>query len=275
MKWTDQENGASPPTLPSVGVRRRPADTQVCVLSRELFSRVSICGILAEDRGIRLLPAARFAEADVLVVVADDLRLAKDALVHPERTVLVLTTSGERRLPGATRCPAVIDRQQVTAQRLAALVHEVAARSPKRPSGERVGAVRTESTRRTPSSGQAREPGPGSDGSRAQRPAAAVRVRGSRTGPESSGTKSSGTESSGSKSSGTGSSRAEPSGTDLSEREVQVLHYLSQGLDTTQIAQRMRYSERTIKNTLHTLMTRLKLRNRSHAVAYAIQAGLL
>lgn len=63
--------------------------------------------------------------------------------------------------------------------------------------------------------------------------------------------------------------------TGLSEREVQVLRHLADGYDTSQIAQEMAYSERTIKNIIHEVTTRLNLRNRSHAVAYAVKAGLV
>ncbi len=37
----------------------------------------------------------------------------------------------------------------------------------------------------------------------------------------------------------------------------------------------MAYSERTIKNIIHEVTRRLNLRNRSHAVAYAVKAGLI
>ena len=61
----------------------------------------------------------------------------------------------------------------------------------------------------------------------------------------------------------------------LSEREVNVLRLVSEGLDTSEIAQQMSYSERTIKNVIHDVTTRLQLRNRSQAVAYAMREGLI
>nr|WP_269327708.1 helix-turn-helix transcriptional regulator [Kineosporia mesophila] len=64
-----------------------------------------------------------------------------------------------------------------------------------------------------------------------------------------------------------------PSG--LERREVEVLALIADGLDTAEIAERMQYSERTVKNILSGVMARLGLRNRSHAVAYALRAGLL
>ncbi|MFF1917031.1 LuxR C-terminal-related transcriptional regulator [Streptomyces sp. NPDC058239] len=63
--------------------------------------------------------------------------------------------------------------------------------------------------------------------------------------------------------------------TGLAPREIDVLRLVAEGHDTEAIAKQLAYSERTIKNVLHELMTRLQLRNRSHAVAYAMRQGLL
>ena len=61
----------------------------------------------------------------------------------------------------------------------------------------------------------------------------------------------------------------------LTRREADVLRLLADGLDTSEIASQMCYSERTVKNVLHDLTTRLQLRNRTHAVAYAVREGLI
>jgi DNA-binding NarL/FixJ family response regulator len=61
----------------------------------------------------------------------------------------------------------------------------------------------------------------------------------------------------------------------LETREVDVLGLLSEGLSTFEIAQRLNYSERTVKNIIHGVLTRLKLRNRTHAVAFAVRTGAL
>lgn len=61
----------------------------------------------------------------------------------------------------------------------------------------------------------------------------------------------------------------------LSEREIEVLRLVAEGLDTAEIARRMSFSERTIKSVLHDVTTRLQLRNRAHAVAYAVREGLI
>jgi DNA-binding NarL/FixJ family response regulator len=63
--------------------------------------------------------------------------------------------------------------------------------------------------------------------------------------------------------------------TGLAPREVEVLRLLANGLDTAEIAVRLAYSERTVKNVVHDVTTRLQLRNRSHAVAYALREGLI
>ncbi|MGW5645795.1 helix-turn-helix domain-containing protein [Saccharopolyspora sp. NPDC003752] len=61
----------------------------------------------------------------------------------------------------------------------------------------------------------------------------------------------------------------------LSSREIEVFRLLADGLDTGEIAEKLMYSERTVKNVLHGLMSRLGLRNRAHAVAYALRHGLI
>lgn len=61
----------------------------------------------------------------------------------------------------------------------------------------------------------------------------------------------------------------------LGTREVEVLRLLAEGLDTAQIAQEMNYSERTVKSIIHGVLTRWRLRNRAHAVAFALRSGAL
>ncbi|WP_354637694.1 helix-turn-helix transcriptional regulator [Kitasatospora camelliae] len=63
--------------------------------------------------------------------------------------------------------------------------------------------------------------------------------------------------------------------TPLEVREVAVIRLLADGMETAAIAERLNYSERTIKNIIHSAMSRLGLRNRAHAVAYALRAGLI
>ncbi|MEU6196737.1 response regulator transcription factor [Streptomyces sp. NPDC047061] len=68
--------------------------------------------------------------------------------------------------------------------------------------------------------------------------------------------------------------------TDLSRRdgllvrEIEVLRMLSEGMNTVEIADKMSYSERTIKGIIHEAVKRLRVRNRTQAVAYAIRTGI-
>ncbi len=61
----------------------------------------------------------------------------------------------------------------------------------------------------------------------------------------------------------------------LSEREIDVLRLVAEGFDTSEIARKLSYSERSVKNVIHDVTSRLGLRNRSHAVAYALRQGLI
>jgi DNA-binding NarL/FixJ family response regulator len=63
--------------------------------------------------------------------------------------------------------------------------------------------------------------------------------------------------------------------TGLAEREMDVLRLVADGLDTAEIAEKLSYSQRTVKNVLHDITSRLYLRNRAHAVAYALREGLI
>jgi DNA-binding NarL/FixJ family response regulator len=64
-------------------------------------------------------------------------------------------------------------------------------------------------------------------------------------------------------------------GGSLSPRELDVLRLASEGLETAEIAQRLAYSERTVKGVVHDITTRFQLRNRTHAVAFALKRGLI
>lgn len=64
-------------------------------------------------------------------------------------------------------------------------------------------------------------------------------------------------------------------GAGLTEREIDVLRLMADGLDTNEIAGKLCYSERTVKNVIYGVTHRLKLRNRSHAVAYALRSGII
>lgn len=70
----------------------------------------------------------------------------------------------------------------------------------------------------------------------------------------------------------------EPRGLSLSrltDREQQVLSLVASGHPTREVATRLSYSERTIKNILHDIVTKLNARTRSQAVAQAVREGLI
>jgi DNA-binding NarL/FixJ family response regulator len=61
----------------------------------------------------------------------------------------------------------------------------------------------------------------------------------------------------------------------LTAREADMLRLVAEGMDTAEIAMKTSYSERTVKNVLHEVITRFSLRNRAHAVGYVMQHGLI
>lgn len=61
----------------------------------------------------------------------------------------------------------------------------------------------------------------------------------------------------------------------LSDREKQILKLAAEGFDTDEIARELSYSKRTVTSSLHDVSVRYQLRNRTHAVAYAIREGFI
>jgi DNA-binding NarL/FixJ family response regulator len=61
----------------------------------------------------------------------------------------------------------------------------------------------------------------------------------------------------------------------LTDREQQVLTLIAAGHPTREVAQELSYSERTVKNVLHDVVTKLNARSRSQAVAFAVREGLI
>jgi DNA-binding NarL/FixJ family response regulator len=66
-----------------------------------------------------------------------------------------------------------------------------------------------------------------------------------------------------------------PSAARLNDREQQVLALIAAGHPTREVAEQLSYSERTVKNVLHDVVTKLNARSRSQAVAYAVREGLI
>jgi DNA-binding NarL/FixJ family response regulator len=68
---------------------------------------------------------------------------------------------------------------------------------------------------------------------------------------------------------------ARPVAATLTDREQQVLALIAAGHPTREVAQELCYSERTVKNVLHDVVTKLNARSRSQAVAFAVREGLI
>jgi DNA-binding NarL/FixJ family response regulator len=64
-------------------------------------------------------------------------------------------------------------------------------------------------------------------------------------------------------------------GAGLTEREHAVLTLIADGRETDEIARELCYSARTVVGVVHDITHRFRLRNRAHAVAYALRTGLL
>lgn len=61
----------------------------------------------------------------------------------------------------------------------------------------------------------------------------------------------------------------------LSEREIQVLELIVQGLSNAEIAEKTFLSENTVKKHLRNILDKLHLNNRVEAAVYAIREGLV
>jgi DNA-binding NarL/FixJ family response regulator len=71
------------------------------------------------------------------------------------------------------------------------------------------------------------------------------------------------------------SAAARPAPARLTDREQQVLALIAAGHPTREVALELSYSERTVKNVLHDVVTKLNARSRSQAVAFAVREGLI
>lgn len=63
--------------------------------------------------------------------------------------------------------------------------------------------------------------------------------------------------------------------TALTAREIDVLRYIADGYSNDHIARSLSCSHHTVRNIIHRMMARLQLRNRAHAAAYAVRAGII
>ena len=67
----------------------------------------------------------------------------------------------------------------------------------------------------------------------------------------------------------------EPGESGLSPREGEVLQLVAKGATNKEIADALFISENTVKTHMHSIMEKLHLANRSQAVAYAVNKGLV
>jgi DNA-binding NarL/FixJ family response regulator len=66
-----------------------------------------------------------------------------------------------------------------------------------------------------------------------------------------------------------------PSLAQLSEKELEIVRYLASGLSNKEIANRLSYSEKTVKNYLSIIFQKLHLRDRTQVAIFALRQGLL
>ena len=60
-----------------------------------------------------------------------------------------------------------------------------------------------------------------------------------------------------------------------SQRELELLNLMADGLTDTEIAEKLSISAKTMRSRLHALRMKMQARTRTHAVAIAFRRGLL
>lgn len=65
-----------------------------------------------------------------------------------------------------------------------------------------------------------------------------------------------------------------PTESPLTEREVEILQFVAQGLTNDQIAEKLVVSERTVRTHVSNILAKLQLANRTQAALYALKEGL-
>lgn len=201
----------------------------IAVCSVDLLALPGIAHILGTEPGMRIVPADRVQQADIALVVADELDgttldlLARVARSSSARVVLVADRLPDATLADLVRCRvvSVLARATVTADGLAGAIDGALRFS--LPPGELLAQLHSQLERVSPGVLQPK----------AGRAAL------------------------------------------LAPRERELIRLLAEGHDTAEIARTLAYSERTVKSIVHNLLNRLGLRNRAHAVAFAMRTGAL
>jgi len=61
----------------------------------------------------------------------------------------------------------------------------------------------------------------------------------------------------------------------LSSRDIEILRYVAAGMSNKEIAVKLSYSEKTVKNYLSLIFQKLGIRDRTQAAIFALRQGFL
>ena len=61
----------------------------------------------------------------------------------------------------------------------------------------------------------------------------------------------------------------------LTEKELEIVRYVATGMNNKEIADKLAYSEKTVKNYLSVIFHKLNIRDRTQAAILALREGIL